>query len=208
MMIDWRAPGVRRWIWIATGAVVLVIAWISISPRGGPTPLPSGVAREVEQHAEASAIDTMEIHRLERVVDSAAVKEQAAVTAAHRSEAGIARAPARQDSASRSPAAAAVVATVRLPSDISIDDLQAVTIASAHKDTALAWARVEVASLDTALARSEERAARADTVIGAVEKVAESREARCRVLLVVPCPSRMLVMAGTAVLTLVAVGRR
>jgi hypothetical protein len=180
MTIAWQAPGIRTWLSIVAGVAALWIARVSLSPRGGPTPLPSGVAREVEQHAEASAIDTMEIHRLERVADTAAVKQQAAVA----------------------------VATVRVPGNISIDDLQAVTISSAHKDTALAWVRVEVASLDTALARSEERAARADTVIAAVEKVAESREAPCRVLWVVPCPSRMLVMAGTAVLTLVAVGRR
>jgi hypothetical protein len=180
MMIDLQAPLLRRWGAIAAGLVVCGIAWVVLSPRGGPTPLPSGVAREVEQHAEASAIDTMEIHRLERVSNSAAVKEQAAMA----------------------------VATVRVPSDISIDDLHAAMIAGAQKDTALAWARVEAASLDSALARSEARAARGDTVIAAVTKVAESREAPCRVAWVVPCPSRMLVVAGTAVLTLGAVGRR
>jgi hypothetical protein len=180
MTIDVQAPALRRWGAIAAGLVVCGIVLVALSPRDGPTPLPSGVAREVEQHAEASAIDTMEIHRLERAADSAAVKERAAI----------------------------VVATVRAPSGISIDDFRAAMIANAHKDTALAWARVEAASLDTALARSEVRAARADTVIAAVTQVAESREAPCRVLWVVPCPSRMIVMAGTAVLTLVAVGRR
>jgi hypothetical protein len=180
MTIDVQAPLLRRWGPIAAGVAVLWIAWVVLSPGGGPTPLPNGVAREVEQHAEASAIDTMEIHRLERAADSASVKERAAMA----------------------------VATVRAPSVISVADLHAAMIASAHKDTALAWARVEAASLDTALARSEARAARADTVIATVTKVAESREAPCRVLWVVPCPSRMLVVAGTAVLTLVAVGRR
>jgi hypothetical protein len=199
MSIDWQAPGVRRSILIAAGVLVLGIAWVGSSPRGGPTPLPSGVAREVEQHAEASAIDTMEIHRLERVADSAAARERAATAAARASEASL-----HQQAARRVVDAPAAVATLRLPSDVSIEDLQAATIASAHKDTALAWARVEVTSLDTALTRSEERGARADTVIGALEKVAESREPPCRVAWVVPCPTRMLVFLGTAVAVLVA----
>jgi hypothetical protein len=194
MSITTQVTGARQWLGIAAGVVLCGIAWVVLSPRGGETPLPSGVAREVEQHADASAIDTMEIHRLERVADSAAVKEQAAVAEARASEAVAARRVGER-------------ATVWVP-DVELPSVQALAIAGADKDTALAWAGVEAASLDTALARSEKRAARADTVVAGVEKVAESREARCRVLWVVPCPSRKLVMVATAIATAASVVRR
>jgi hypothetical protein len=194
MSITAQVTGVRQWLGIAAGVLICGMAWVVLSPRGGQTPLPGGVAREVEQHAEASAIDTMEIHRLERVADSAAVKVQAAVAKAQGREVIAARGVDER--------ATAQVREVELP------QVQALSVASADKDTALAWARVEAASLDSALARSEERAAQADTVLDAVVKVAEAREEPCRVLWVVPCPSRTMVLVGTAIVTAVGVARR
>lgn len=77
----------------------------------------------------------------------------------------------------------------------------------AAQDTALALAHVQITELDTALDLSELRAARADSLLHvAVREV----ERRCRIVWVVPCPSRRLAAAIGAVSALgiaVVVGR-
>jgi hypothetical protein len=188
--IDWQAPGVRRWIWIAAGVVVCWVAGGAVRMLRERNPLPEKVAEEVERHAATTLVDTTEIHRLERVAAQAQVQEQAAIAKARESDTIAARAlnwPAR---------------------GVELPQVQALAMASADKDTAVAWARVEALSLDTALARSEARAAQGDSALEAVRNLAEAREEPCRVLWVVPCPTRVAVMAATAAGVAAALWRR
>jgi hypothetical protein len=78
-------------------------------------------------------------------------------------------------------------------------------VAYAAEDTALKALDREVALLDVALTRSESRAISADSVIAAVLPLAESREPPCRILWLVPCPSRRAVAVATAAITATAI---
>ena len=207
----------RRWKWI--GAAVLVVLatsgllWFG---QGDPTPLPRPVVQQLERHAVATAGDTADIHRLERSATSAHAKQDAASAHALRTKSVADRMSKAADSAARVYEAGwayakglmAVIAQqdsalASLKVAIAQQDsaLAALKVVIAQQDTALAFAELRAASIDSALARSEARAARADSALAAVVTVAESRTASCRIVRLLPCPSRTALMIGAAVVT-------
>lgn len=72
------------------------------------------------------------------------------------------------------------------------------------EDSAVLALDHEVALLDVALTKSESRAIQADSVIAAVLPIAESREPPCRLVWIVPCPTRRAVALVAAALTTTA----
>ena len=76
--------------------------------------------------------------------------------------------------------------------------------AYAAEDTALTQVEREAALLDLALTKSESRADQGDSVIAAVLPLVEAREAPCRILGFIPCPTRRAVAAAAAAVPAVA----
>src|ERR1043166_8662929 len=78
----------RRWKWFAA-AVVVVLAVSSLRwfGSGVPTRLPQPLVRRLQQHAVPTAIDTADIHRLERSAASAEANQNEAVARARTTEA-------------------------------------------------------------------------------------------------------------------------
>jgi hypothetical protein len=87
----------------------------------------------------------------------------------------------------RQTAAAMRVERLRAIADTEPDRLRDLV---ALEDTVIVWANTRAASLEVALDASEIRAARTDSLLTVVRAVAEER---CRILRVVPCPSRRAV---------------
>ena len=73
------------------------------------------------------------------------------------------------------------------------------------EDTALVQALTQSNALDSALARSEARAVRAEALVRGLVPLAQEGE-RCRLLAILPCPSRKAVVVAAAASTALALG--
>ena len=192
----------------ALGLAVVVSAIMCHGPA--PTPVPSGLATRLENHAIATAVDTSEIHRL-RVQAARADSDRARA-----SRVAIALDKTAQIEHARADSLAAIAAAATSAIDSATGwhaayearsaEVDTLKRELAYKDTALVDARLQIAAVDSAFQRSQRRAARADSVIAAAVAVVKASDPPCRFAHFFSCPSRTEAAVGSAVLGAIGVG--
>ena len=181
----------RRWSTIATGVLVCAIVANLVWPRPHPPGLPEPVAEQLERHSLATAADTVNIDRLERVAADAERNERVEKTRARSPTPDLSRLLPESEP--------------RLEIELSNGALAANGLRARWLDSALVLADLRASTLDSALTISQTRASRADSVLKVVVEVANSRDPPCRLLWILRCPSRIHVMLGTALGTAIGV---
>lgn len=194
---------------IAITAIVFGIGGRCTAPA--PRGLPAPVARAVERHAAASAVDTANINRLEREKAAAKQRELAASRARQAAEDSAAVQSRRADSLE---AVARAATTAADSADAWRTAYYVRTGEAEDLQIALAESKGETRGVQLQLAAAEAQAAswkagklRGDTVIAQLLPLAETAGDRCRILHVLQCPPRKAVLAAGFVAG-VAVGIR
>lgn len=177
------AANVRRWL-IATGVVVFALIVARCTDRN-ERPNAQVLAVAVARHDSLSHVREFDIQQDRAIAGAAARGESTA----------IAHARAKREIAIPSEWTANSSFAPRDESDTLIAAILAA------QDSALAFADVRAASLNAALDLSELRAAESDSLLHAAVRAVD---APCRILRIVPCPSRVqtAVLGGVVVAAL------
>lgn len=177
----------------------LTVIGLALSGHQASTPLPAPLAAAIERHAIASAVDTAEIARLRRVAANAEQLQQRERARAARADTAAALEHLRADSLARvamaATSAADSAAAWQSAYDVRTREADSLQRAGDAKDRAIALGIQRSDSLGTALSRSEHRAARADSVLAATVKIAVAGD-RCRLVHLLPCPTRAQAFVG------------
>lgn len=200
---------VRRYWRHALTAVLLIAAALMLWCRPKPTPLPRDLGATLERHTVATAVDTVEIHRLERVATSARSAQRAeSISAARFAVAAITqrhRADSLALAASQAETARDSLTRIWTAYEARTSERDTLLLVVASQATTIALATVRGDSLEVALVRSEARATRADAVIASAVQVVRASDPPCRFLGVFQCPSRTTVAIGGAMVGVGAV---
>lgn len=188
------------------GTAVVGVA-VALWPSPAPRPLPPALARQVQTHAERTAVDTALVRRLD---DHAQAMADSAAAQARR--AAVAERHARRLAATADSLAAIAGSALTLADSAAAwqgayvartAERDTLVIALAHERQATASALARGDSLRVAVQIETERAWRADSLVKAV--IAEATKPECRVLRVLGCPSRTQ-MLGAGVVAGVVTG--
>lgn len=195
-----------KWGLALVAAVLLIVAAISLWPAPDPAPLPPKLEQALDRHAAQTAVDTLEIRRLERAAAAAAAAARADSIARVRyrraadlqqqradSLAAIAAASASAQDSARHYAAAYHHRT------LEAEELRG-ALARAESETAHQRRRGD--SLQVALDTAMRVATRANQLLAEAVAEIQRRNPPCRVIGPVPCPSRKVVAVATVVATL------
>ncbi len=182
----------RRWLPATGGVVLVLVALASWMHRANRSSLDATLAAHEERARNAAAA----IRDAKSAAESAGKQESAYVqtVSIERAHAGAVR--VRADSVF---AVAQVLDTAFREAYVLRDsEAIALRVLAAAQDSALTWADTRAVSLSTALDISEVRAADAESLLVVVQRNASEQ---CRIVRVVPCPSRRViaVLSGAAV---------
>ena len=194
-----RAVHGLLWIGVAT-------LWVLWFLRSRPQPIIDAATRaEVSSLRATRAIDSARIDSLRRsaaasasaaalAVARARAVERAATAEGHRAD-SLAIEARRRDSARTSP----VDSSWRLAYEARTAERDSLLVSIAERDSADVKSHFTFTQLTVALDSSESRRARLEVVNTAMLKAVEKAERGCRILAIVPCPSRaQALVAGAA----------